>query len=86
MTPTTPERVLIVDDEPALLKIISLYMRRMGYEITTAETTEKAWEEVQRAPDQFRLAVVDASMEGLRTDDLVLRMTGASQAVSVTGE
>ena len=37
----TTGRILIVDDEPALLKMMSVYLRRLGYAVTTASSTER---------------------------------------------
>jgi DNA-binding NtrC family response regulator len=63
-------RILIVDDEPALLKMMSVYLRRLGYDVTTAITTEQAWSEFEAEPSGFAGAVLDATMPGLSMEDL----------------
>jgi two-component system cell cycle sensor histidine kinase/response regulator CckA len=76
-------RILIVDDEPALLKMISVYLRRLGYDVTTANTTEEAWSEIEAAPSTFAGAVLDATMPGLSMEDLALRILNADPSLFV---
>ncbi|HWC98349.1 MAG TPA: response regulator [Candidatus Sulfopaludibacter sp.] len=76
-------RILIVDDEPPLLKMMSLFLGRLGYSVTTAQTTEKAWAEVEAAPGEFACAVVDATMAGLSMRDLALKLLAASPSMCV---
>ena len=77
------ERILIVDDEPALLKMMSVYLGRLGFEVLAVETTEKAWAEVKAAPRSFALAVLDASMTGLGMEELASRILRSSGRVCV---
>jgi len=76
-------RILIVDDEPSLLRMMSVYLGRLGYQVTAVSATEKAWAEVQASPADFALAVLDASMPGLSMEDLALRILAASPSASV---
>ena len=76
-------RVLIVDDEPALLRMMSVYLGRLGYRATSAGTTEKAWAAVGATPEDFAVVVIDASMAGLSMEDLALRILAANPSVCV---
>ena len=76
-------RILLVDDEPQLLKMMSLYLVRRGFSVTTAGSTEKAWEEMQATPSEFAIAVLDATMAGMSMEELALRILGANPSVSV---
>ena len=76
-------RILIVDDEAALLRMMAIYLGRKGYSVTTANTTEKAWAEVEAAPGVFAVAVLDATMPGIGLDALALKMLNASPALRV---
>ena len=76
-------QILIVDDEPSVLKMVSVYLRRLGYAVVTAGSTEKAWAEVEAAPHAFALAVLDATMSGVRMEDLAARMLAADARVCV---
>jgi CheY-like chemotaxis protein len=76
-------RILVVDDELPLLRMLSLYLGRLGYSVTTAESTEAAWSLVEADPAAFAAAVLDGSMSGMSMDDLALRMLRANPALRV---
>lgn len=79
-------RVLLVDDEPALLKLVSSYLSRLGYAVTTANTTEKGWAEMEAALSsgaRFAIALLDASMPGLPMEELAARMLQACDSLRV---
>ena len=76
-------RVLIVDDEPSLLKMMGVYLSRLGYSVTLANSTEQAWAEVEASPSGYDIAVLDGSMPGLSMEDLALKMLGANPSLCV---
>jgi CheY-like chemotaxis protein len=76
-------RILLVDDDPALLKMMGVYLGRLGYSVTPANSTEKAWAEVEAAPSGYDIAVVDGSMPGLSMEDLALKMLRANPSLCV---
>jgi two-component system, cell cycle sensor histidine kinase and response regulator CckA len=84
---TAATRVLLVDDEPSLLKLVSTYLSRLGYAVTTANTTEKAWAEMESAlaggNGLFAVAVLDATMPGLPMNELAERMLKACDSLRV---
>ena len=77
----TPSRVLLVDDEPPLLKMMSVYLRRMGYDVATADTKDAALEMLTSAGHGFGVAVVDATMEGLSVEELALQLLSQNPAL-----
>lgn len=76
-------RILLVDDEPQLLKMMSLYLGRRGFAVTTADTTEQAWTAMEAAPSDYAVAVLDATMSGMSMEELALRILRANPSVSV---
>ena len=78
-----PIRILIVDDEPALLKMMSAYLGRIGYEVATAGGTEGAWKRIEADPGGFAVAVLDATMPGLSLDELAVRALRAAPDLRV---
>jgi len=76
-------RILLVDDEPILLKMMSIYLGRLGYSVTTANTTEKGWAELENAPNHIAVAVLDATMPGMPMAELAEKMLHASESVQV---
>src|SRR5260370_5499649 len=76
-------RILIVDDEPSLLKMMSVYLRRLGYTVITAGSTEKAWAEMEAAAPTFAVAVLDATMNGIPLEDPAAWMLAANPRLCV---
>ena len=64
-------QILIVDDEPSLLKMMSLYLTRLGYTVVTASSVADGIRAAGAQPGAFAVAVLDATMDGLSLDDLV---------------
>ena len=56
-------RVLVVDDDPALLRLLSMRLSAVGYEVAAAESGEKA---IARIPTfQPHLVITDLRMDGM---------------------
>ncbi len=51
-------RVLIMDDEPDIRKVVRLTLERVGYEIMEAEDGEKAIEEIQRGENPILMDTI----------------------------
>jgi two-component system, cell cycle sensor histidine kinase and response regulator CckA len=77
------KRIWIVDDEPALLKMMGVYLTRKGFAVTTLDTTDRAWAAVNEAAAEFDAVVIDGSMRGLSAEDLGLRILKANPAACV---
>src|ERR1017187_2987630 len=75
--------ILIVDDEGALLKLMSVYLGRLGYATTAANTMAKAWEHVKREPGRFAVVALDAGMAETGIDALALQLLAASPRLRV---
>ncbi|HPR05897.1 MAG: response regulator [Zoogloeaceae bacterium] len=58
-------RILVVDDEPFNLDIISEYLEGAGYLLQMAESGEEAWTYLRRGDSQFDLVVLDRMMPGI---------------------
>ena len=66
--------LLIVDDEPKLLELLSRYLGRLGYEIKTSGDAEDALALFQAEPDRFSMAITDLSLPSLNGEELIERM------------
>lgn len=75
--------ILIVDDEPPLLKVMGLYLRRLGYSVTTLQRAEQAAVLTDADLQQFAMAVLDATLEGIGMEKLALQMLRANTALRV---
>src|SRR5438552_18770620 len=76
-------RILLVDDEPPLLRMMDAYLSGLGYAVTTSDSTNAAWKEVEASPDEFAVAVVDATMPGMSMVALALRLLLANPVIGV---
>jgi DNA-binding NtrC family response regulator len=63
--------------------MMELYLDRLGYAITVADTAVKAWAEVAAAPEEFDVVVVDATMIRWDLPDLIQKMLAASPRLCV---
>jgi CheY-like chemotaxis protein len=79
----TARRILIVDDEPPLLRMMSLFLGRLGYSVTTADATDEAWALVEADPSAFDGAVLDGSMAGMSMEELASRMLNANPSLCI---
>jgi len=75
--------ILIVDDEPPLLKVMSLYLRRLGYSVTTLQRAEQAAALTDADLQCFAMAVLDATLDGIGMERLALQMLKANTALRV---
>ena len=67
-------RVLIVDDEPAIARALTIALERGGYEPVAAETTEVAVRRLRE--ERWDLMIVDLRMPGMRGDALYALAAG----------
>lgn len=76
-SPSSAERILVVDDEPEIVALVAYHLGKAGYRLTTASTGQDALEAARR--ERFSLIVLDLMLPGmsgfdvleaLRTDDL----------------
>jgi len=63
-----PARILIVDDDPVIGKMLSRSLSRHGYEVGTFESAEDALAKAEDAP--FDAALIDLVMPGRGGADL----------------
>ena len=76
-------RILLVDDEPPLLKMMTIYLQRRGYTVSTSSTTEQASAMIDAEPLAYAVAVLDATMAGLSMEELALKMLNANPSLRV---
>jgi DNA-binding response OmpR family regulator len=74
--------VLVVDDEPTIAEVISLYLRRAGYRTLTAADGEEALEvAAAERPDLIVLDLMLPRMDGLEVLRVLRRLTGGGPPV-----
>jgi len=92
--PTGSERILFIDDEPALVVIGGQILERLGYKVSSKTSSIEALELFRGKPDKFDLVITDMTMPHMTGDTLaqelmqirsdipVILCTGHSRLVS----
>ena len=88
------ERILVVDDEPSMVKFISRKLSRKGYHVKTFTDSSAALNHWRKNPDRYDLLISDVTMPELngmelaqnileqRTGFPIILMTGFSEVIS----
>jgi len=88
------ERILLVDDEDAIITMEKLMLERLGYQVTSRTSSIEALEYFRDSPDKFSLVITDMAMPNMPGDKLsvelnkirpdipVLLCTGFSETMS----
>ena len=77
----TSGHVAIVDDEESIRQTVGLALRREGYEVSTWDDGQAAWEAFrERMPDLVVLDILMPRMDGL---ELCRKLRGLSEAVPI---
>ncbi len=78
------ERILVVDDEPEVLRFVTASLQRAGYRVESASSGETALERyTAQGSDPYRLVLTDVIMPGLDGVGLVNRILKRDPAVRV---
>ncbi|MBK9169251.1 MAG: response regulator [Bryobacterales bacterium] len=71
-----PARILIVDDDPLLIRFTEKYLVRHGYEAHGCRTAGEAWQRMCRS--EYGLVLIDVSLpaelDAMSAEDLALRL------------
>jgi len=74
-------RILIVDDDAALLKVMDSYLSRLGYRVDACGSAADAWALVQADPSVYVRVLVDLNMSGMRGDELARRILDSNASI-----
>lgn len=72
--PTGTERILFVDDEESIAKMVSQMLTRLGYTVTNRTSSLDALELFRKTPDSFDLVITDMTMPGMTGDTLAFEI------------
>ena len=74
-------RLLIVDDEPAVLDLLKRYLERVGYSVEMSASAEAALDLFEAAPYGYDLVITDLKLPGMGGEDLLKRMRARNPSV-----
>ncbi|MDJ0783612.1 MAG: PAS domain S-box protein [Desulfosarcinaceae bacterium] len=72
--PTGTERILIVDDEPAVAQLGAQLLERLGYRVSFRTSSFEALELFRSRPTEFDLVISDMTMPNMTGDKLAVGM------------
>lgn len=75
------ERILVVDDEASMRRMLEILFKEEGYEVVTADSAEAALQALARKP--FDLVLSDIRMPGLTGLDLLRRLKEEESSTEV---
>jgi two-component system, cell cycle sensor histidine kinase and response regulator CckA len=76
-------RILIVDDEKALLVVMEQYLRRLGYEVAACLSGQEAWDLFEAHPSAYSLVLADITMPEMSGQELLRRMLQLNPAICI---
>jgi len=66
-------KILVVDDEPEIVKIMSMFLRKCGYDIVTAQGGQKALE-ILRRDNEIKMILIEMRMQDMEGTDVIREM------------
>ncbi|MBF0257858.1 MAG: response regulator, partial [Desulfamplus sp.] len=75
--------ILLVDDDPAIIRMEKLMLERMGYHITTMTSSREALELFMKTPDKFDLVLTDFTMPGMTGEQMACAMISIRSDIPV---
>ena len=78
-----PIRILLVEDEPALLKLMKSYLERLGYEVEAHATGSQAMAAFEQTDRGFSLLIADMTLPDMPGLDLALALAKQSEILKV---
>jgi two-component system, cell cycle sensor histidine kinase and response regulator CckA len=76
-------RVLLVDDEPPLLRLMETYLEKLGYAVEGCADGKSAIEEFDRASGAFDLLVADLTLPDISGQDLAVQLARKNKNLRV---
>jgi DNA-binding NtrC family response regulator len=76
-------RILLVDDEPALVKLMQTYLSRMGYTVDTSGDADGAFAAFEQTSQHYDLLVADVTLPGMSGQDMALQLLASKPALKV---
>jgi CheY-like chemotaxis protein len=68
------ERVMVVDDEEAVLRMMIMMLLDLGYRPTGFSDPKEAWRKFEENPEEWDLAILDQTMPGMTGLEMVEKM------------
>jgi DNA-binding NtrC family response regulator len=75
--------ILVVDDEPALLRLMQAFLQRTGYKVDICTDAAPALEKFRSSPDGYHVVIADVTLPEMSGDQMALQMAEANPDLRV---
>jgi len=75
------KRVLVVDDDPDILRVFKSILEKEGYEVETAETGNAALEKIKN--EKFNACLIDVRLPDMDGTELLLKMANDFETIKI---
>ena len=77
------EKILLVDDEPALTAVFERFLRRLNYQVFTTNSTREAIKQFHEDSRQFDLVITDLTMPEMTGLELARQLHAIRQNLPI---
>jgi PAS domain S-box-containing protein len=81
--PCGEERILLIDDEPSILRLNRRILSELGYHVSSESDSQRALEKFRAAPEAFDLILSDMTMPKLTGDRLAKSIRAIRQDIPI---
>ena len=78
-----PARILLVDDETALLNLMESFLKRLGYTVAKSERGGEALELFNASPEEYDVVVADLTLPDMAGQDMAQRMVARNPGIRI---
>ena len=75
------KKILIIDDEPSLLKILGKFLEKLKFTSEIAETGKKGLEIFQQSPNEFYGVIIDYNLPGSSSAEILRSIKTQNPAI-----
>lgn len=77
------ERILLVDDEAAIVLMVQMMLEKLGYRVTTRTSSLEALAAFKASPHRFDLVITDMAMPNMTGDELARALRSINPGVPI---
>ena len=81
--PTGSERILLVDDEVAIVRMVQTMLEKQGYHVTAITSSLDALDAFRANPSDFDLVISDRGMPNMTGEQLAMELISIEPAIPI---
>ena len=77
------QKILVIDDEPALLKILGKFLQKLKVKSETAENGDKGLEIFHKHPESFGAVIIDYNLPGKSSKEILTDILNENPSIKI---